>query len=90
MTQRRIDEIEWNAKNPDQTVDEEWFRLTVITVLQGMTLSRISETTGLSQQYCSLIKRGLKIPHPRHLALFKALVQTDELWGRATADKTIN
>jgi hypothetical protein len=74
MTQRRKDEIEWNAQNPDQTVDEEWFKTTVIPVLQTMTLSQISEETGLSQQYCSLIKRGLKIPHPRHSQAFQNML----------------
>jgi CRISPR-associated endonuclease Cas1 len=74
MTQRRKDEIEWNALNPDQTVDEEWFKTTVIPVLQSMSLSQISGETGLSQQYCSLIKRGLKIPHPRHKEAFQNML----------------
>ncbi len=34
--------------------------------LQTISLRAISEATGLSLGYCSFIKRGVKIPHPRH------------------------
>lgn len=71
MTQRRKDEIEWNAANPDSTVDPERFSREIVPTLQTVSLSDISKATGLSQQYCSLIRRGLKVPHRRHMQNFQ-------------------
>ncbi len=34
--------------------------------IQGLPLSKIMEATGLSLRYSSLIRRGMKVPHPRH------------------------
>lgn len=77
MTQRRRDETAWNAANPESRVDSEWFNREIVPALQTMSLGGISKATGLSQQYCSLIRRGLKVPHPRHIEAFQKLVQRD-------------
>lgn len=66
MTQRRREEAEWNAEHRDDDVDESVFRTEILPRLQGLSLSTIAAATGLSQQYCSLIRRGLKVPHIRH------------------------
>jgi hypothetical protein len=71
MQQRRREEAEWDAAHPDAIVDEAVFRSEVLPGLQGVPLSTLVATTGLSQQYCSLIRRGLKVPHPRHWELFR-------------------
>ncbi len=73
MQQRRREEAEWDAAHPDAKMDETAFTTEVFPQLQGVSLSAIAEITGLSQQYCSLIRRGLKVPHPRHWQSFKAL-----------------
>lgn len=40
--------------------------------LQGVPLSAMMRATGLSLRYCSLIRRGLAVPHPRHWAALRA------------------
>lgn len=55
-----------NAVHPDMQVDEKVFRSEILPGVQGVALSTLLTTTGLSQQYCSLIRRGLKVPHRRH------------------------
>lgn len=66
MQQRKQEEQEWDATHPDTEVDEEVFRTEILPGLQGVPLSTLASATGLSQQYCSLIRRGLKVPHHRH------------------------
>jgi hypothetical protein len=36
-------------------------------------LSRLAKATGLSLRYCALIRRGERMPHPRHWEGFRAL-----------------
>lgn len=74
MTQRRREEAEWNAAHVDRIADESIFRTEILPTLQGLSLSTIVAATGLSQQYCSLIRRGLKVPHTRHWPSLSALL----------------
>jgi hypothetical protein len=50
--------------------DLEVFRREILPQLQGVSLTRLAEVSGLSVQYCGLIRRGLKVPHPRHWQRF--------------------
>lgn len=47
-------------------VDEAAFARDVLPRLQGVPLSAMMQATGLSIRYCSLIRRGERVPHPRH------------------------
>lgn len=78
MKQRRREEAEWEAEHTDMEIDEAAFANEVLPRLQGLSLSVITAHTGLSQQYCSLIRRGLKVPHPRHWPMFAALIKPDD------------
>lgn len=78
MKQRRKEELDWDAAHPDVRVDEEIFAREILPQLQRLSLSVISEHTGLSQQYCSLIRRGLYVPHPRHWAALRRLAIPNE------------
>jgi hypothetical protein len=42
------------------------FRREILPLIQEVPLRRLVEATGLSLRYCSLIRRGERIPHPRH------------------------
>jgi hypothetical protein len=42
------------------------FARDILPGLQKQPLSAMMKTTGLSLRYCSIIRRGLKIPHLRH------------------------
>jgi len=55
--------------------DPEVFRREILPQLQGVSLTRLSEVSGLSVQYCGLIRRGLKVPHPRHWQRFIAALE---------------
>jgi hypothetical protein len=54
----------WDRDNerPGPTV----FAAEILPRLAGISLGDLEAATGLSRGYCSLIRRGLKTPHPRH------------------------
>jgi CRISPR-associated endonuclease Cas1 len=79
MKQRRREEAAWDKAHPDVEVDEEVFRSEILPGLQGLPLSTLVAATGLSQQYCSLIRRGLKVPHPRHWESLRTLGRNQAL-----------
>lgn len=65
IVQRMQDQAAWEAEhgieaNPDV------FQQEILPHLQGVTLRTMAKATGLSEQYCSLIRRGLQVPHRRH------------------------
>lgn len=66
MQQRRREEGESDAAHPNTVVDDSVFTTEILPTLQELSLSAIAGATGLFQQYCSLIRRGLNVPHPRH------------------------
>lgn len=49
-------------------------------MLQDVSLGMMAKATGLSEQYCSLIRRGEYVPHPRHWA--SLLVTASDLDGQ--------
>ncbi len=54
----------WNEENdrPDPKV----FTKVILPGLRGVRVADMAEATGLTPGYCSFIRRGIKIPHPRH------------------------
>lgn len=62
----------WEAEN-GTGADPEVFRREILPHLQDMSLGMLAKATGLSEQYCSLIRRGLYVPHPRHWETFRNL-----------------
>jgi CRISPR-associated endonuclease Cas1 len=52
-------------------VDLTVFEQTILPTIQTVPLSRLVRATGLSLRYCSLIRRGVKTPHPKHWAAFQ-------------------
>ncbi len=46
--------------------DPEVFRREILPHLQFVTFGVMAKATGLSEGYCSFIRRGIKIPHHRH------------------------
>jgi hypothetical protein len=56
------------------------FQREILPLIQGVPLSRLQRTTGLSLRCVSLIRRGEKTPHPRHWqALLSAGGHRDEV-----------
>jgi hypothetical protein len=74
----------WRESNPSPyTVFS--FDKEVAIGLRAIPLSRMMVATGLSLRYCSLIRRGLKVPHPRHWQSLSELVVSS---SQASADST--
>jgi len=42
------------------------FEREILPLIEHVPLSRLVKATGLSLRYCSQIRRGEKVPHPRH------------------------
>jgi hypothetical protein len=54
----------WDRANPRP--DPEFFRRDILPGLQHCSPQRMADATGLSRPYCTLIREGTYIPHPRH------------------------
>jgi CRISPR-associated endonuclease Cas1 len=52
----------WEGERPDP----EMFRSEILPGLRHARISGLVGATGLSKHYCSLIRLGKKVPHPRH------------------------
>jgi hypothetical protein len=69
---RREDEVrEWDDQFGKLT-DLSAFAREVLPLIQDIPLSRLQQATGLSLRYVSLIRRGERIPHPRHWDAFRS------------------
>jgi CRISPR-associated endonuclease Cas1 len=55
------------------TVNARLFHREILPRLHQMSLRRIARALGVSEGYASFIRRGLRIPHPRHWEVLKAL-----------------
>jgi CRISPR-associated endonuclease Cas1 len=53
---------EWQGERPDPEV----FRTEILPGLRHSRIGGLVAATGLSPHYCSLIRLGKKVPHPRH------------------------
>ncbi|MGO9820078.1 MAG: hypothetical protein ACLPTJ_05420 [Solirubrobacteraceae bacterium] len=53
---------EWTGQRPDPAI----FAAEILPGLRRKTIGELVAATGLSEHYCSLIRLGKKVPHPRH------------------------
>jgi len=60
---------EWQGERADPQV----FRSNILPALRHLPIADLVAATGLSEHYCSLIRLGKKVPHPRHWAGLRAL-----------------
>lgn len=87
LARRRQEAAEWERTN--RRPDPAEFAQTILPGLQDAPLSRMVEVTGLTVKYCSLIRRGLYVPHPRHWEALKSLVIfKEDLYGTKTPEST--
>jgi CRISPR-associated endonuclease Cas1 len=63
-------------RSADTRPDPETFRRDVLPGLQPVPVRKMAAATGLTRGYCSMIRRGLAVPHARHWAALRALVLT--------------
>ena len=64
---------EWNRRNRSRPESDE-FRRQILPLLGSVTLKDMARATGLSIDYCSKIRRGLKVPHPRHWPSLRSVI----------------
>jgi len=60
---------EWSGER----LDHKRFGSEILPLLRDRSISDIVVATGLSEHYCSLIRLGKRVPHPRHWAALRAL-----------------
>lgn len=64
----------WDQDDDDRALlDAETFTSDILPGLRGVPLRSIAEATGLSQGYCSFVRRGQRVPHRRHWATLARL-----------------
>jgi hypothetical protein len=66
---------EWRQQGHGQS-DPAIFLTEILPGLSDVPLSQLVEVTGLSEPYCSRIRRGLAVPHIRHWAIFQRLANS--------------
>jgi hypothetical protein len=70
------------ARHWDEThgklVDLSAFQRDILPLIREIPLSRLQRATGLSLRYVSLIRRGERVPHPRHWQRLLAASAGDE------------
>ena len=70
--QREVAEWDRTHERPDAEV----FKAEILPHLQDLPLTKLEQATGLSKQYCSHVRRGRYVPHPRHWDALRRLAVT--------------
>jgi len=65
---------EWSAAADGQR-DLPHFRSEILPLLSASTPRELAAATGLSHHYCSLIRLGKRVPHPRHWEALRAATE---------------
>jgi CRISPR-associated protein Cas1 len=60
---------QWSGDRPDIA----FFVADILPGLRSVPISRLSAVSGLSEHYCSLIRLGKRVPHPRHWELLQSV-----------------
>jgi CRISPR-associated endonuclease Cas1 len=72
MRRRQRERAEWQP-DPAEVNDPGAFAREILPLIRDLPLSRLAKATGLSLGYVSLIRRGERVPHPRHWEAFRTL-----------------
>jgi hypothetical protein len=63
---------EWEHEAMGQPAPEHFTRV-ILPALHDIPLSKLANATGLTEGYCSFVRRELKVPHRRHWAVLVRL-----------------
>jgi hypothetical protein len=58
--------------DPGEVNDPGRFTREILPIIQNVPLRQLTQATGLSLRYVSLIRRGERVPHPRHWQALRA------------------
>jgi CRISPR-associated endonuclease Cas1 len=64
----------WNPSDLPKWLDEDFYRVEILPRLPEFTTRKIRMAIDVSHPYATLIKRGDRIPHPRHWRMLANLV----------------
>jgi CRISPR-associated endonuclease Cas1 len=76
LMRRKWEAAEWDRQH--KRPDPEEFRKRILPKLKTVPLGQMVKATGLSLIYCSLVRRGVYLPHPRHWESLQALAALGE------------
>ncbi len=65
----------WERAELDRP-EPEHFTRDILPILQDVPLSEMAKATGLTEGYCSFVRRGLKVPHQRHWKTLATLAES--------------
>lgn len=63
----------WKRRNPG-VVEPDTYTREIGPKLGAISLAVLMKATGLSRPYCAMIRRGARVPHPRHWEALRVLV----------------
>jgi hypothetical protein len=64
---------QWNPFDLPKWLDEDFYQSEILPRLSEFTVKTLRFAVDVSHPYATLVKRGLKIPHPRHWMPLAAL-----------------
>ena len=64
---------EWERRHTEK-LDPAIFEKEIQPKLKTVSLLETMQATGLSRTYCGMIRRGVRVPHPRHWEALHDLV----------------
>jgi len=66
----------WDREN--ERPDPKVFRREILPALQHIPTSQLALATGLSLPHCAAIRRGLRVPHPRHWEALREITSKNQ------------
>jgi hypothetical protein len=64
----------WNPSDLPEWLDEEFYRVRIMPKLTDVTVKTIRAAIDVSHPYAAMIRKGERIPHPRHWMALANLV----------------
>jgi hypothetical protein len=68
MARRQRERREWDAASDGAPADPRIFECEILPLIRELPLSDLVRGTGLTHGYLSQVRRGERVPHPRHWA----------------------
>lgn len=73
LVQRHAEKRGWHRTKEQMALDVIEYRASLLPRLASATLGELVRATGLSKAQCSLMRRGLRVPHPKHWDALRAI-----------------
>jgi len=65
----------------DEPEDPMLFQKEILPALRTIKIGTLTAATGLSEHYCSLIRLGKRVPHPRHWGKLRTIADQGQHAG---------